>query len=82
MFLVVEYNTSKLCAFHGVKIERKPKIVINCPLGHKLHSDVNGKHNENGNKEDCNYAKEAPFLPLTLNKVTKGSNALDLSKTL
>jgi len=38
--LLVEYNTSRFCAYHGVKVERKPRGVINCPLGHKLHSDV------------------------------------------
>ncbi len=41
-FLVVEYNTSRFCAYHDVKVDREPRGVINCPFGHKLHSDVNG----------------------------------------
>ena len=42
VFEVVEYNTSRYCAYHGVEVERKPRGVINCPLGHRLHSDLNG----------------------------------------
>ncbi len=40
-FLVIEYNTSRFCAYHGVKVDRKTRGVINCPFVHKLHSDVN-----------------------------------------
>ncbi|WP_231961142.1 MULTISPECIES: transposase [Sulfolobaceae] len=71
VFLVVEYNTSRFCAFHDVLVERKPRGVINCPLGHKLHSDVNGALNI-GNKEDCKRIKEAPFL----SRNVKRSNSL------
>ena len=45
VFEGVEYNTSKYCAFHGVEVERHPRGVLNCPLGHKLHSDLNGALN-------------------------------------
>jgi len=45
VFEVIEYNTSKYCAYHGVKVERGPRGVINCPKGHKLHSDLNGALN-------------------------------------
>ncbi len=44
-FLVVEYNTSRFCAYNDVEVERKPRVVINCSFGHKLHSDVNGALN-------------------------------------
>ncbi|MFP3210010.1 MAG: transposase [Thermocladium sp.] len=42
VFEVIEYNTSKYCAYHGVEVERGPRGVINCPKGHRLHSDLNG----------------------------------------
>ena len=41
VFEVIEYNTSKYCAYHGVEVERGPRGVINCPKGHRLHSDLN-----------------------------------------
>jgi putative transposase len=42
---VVEYNTSKYCAYHNVEVKRFPRGVIHCPKGHKLHSDLNGALN-------------------------------------
>jgi putative transposase len=45
VFEVVEYNTSKYCAFHGVEVKRQPRGVIHCPKGHRLHSDLNGALN-------------------------------------
>jgi len=45
VFEVVEYNTSKHCAYHGVEVKRQPRGVITCPKGHKLHSDLNGALN-------------------------------------
>ena len=45
VFEVIEYNTSRICAYHGVEVERDPRGVVNCPLGHKLHSDLNGALN-------------------------------------
>ena len=45
VFEVVEYNTSRYCAYHNVKVKRKPRGVIHCPKGHKLHSDLNGALN-------------------------------------
>ena len=44
-FEVVEYNTSKYCAYHDVEVKRSPRGVISCPKGHKLHSDLNGALN-------------------------------------
>jgi len=41
-FEVVEYNTLKYCAYHDVEVARNPRGVISCPLGHRLHSDLNG----------------------------------------
>ncbi len=45
VFEVVEYNTSKYCAYHGVEVKRQPRGVITCPKGHKLRSDLNGALN-------------------------------------
>jgi len=45
VFEVVEYNTSRYCAYHDVEVERRPRGVVSCPLGHKLHSDLNGALN-------------------------------------
>jgi len=43
VFEVVEYNTSKYCAYHdNVEVERNPRGVVSCPRGHRLHSDLNG----------------------------------------
>ena len=44
-FEVVEYNTSKYCAYHDVEVKRSPRGVVSCPLGHRLHSDLNGALN-------------------------------------
>jgi len=44
-FEVVEYNTSRYCAYHQVEVERRPRGVVSCPKGHKLHSDLNGALN-------------------------------------
>jgi len=45
VFEVIEYNTSKYCAYHGVEVTKDPRGVVNCPKGHKLHSDLNGALN-------------------------------------
>jgi putative transposase len=45
VFIVIEYNTSRYCAFHNVEVKRKPRGVVSCPKGHKLHSDLNGALN-------------------------------------
>jgi len=45
VFEVVEYNTSKYCAYHDVEVERRPRGVVICPKGHRLHSDLNGALN-------------------------------------
>ena len=45
VYEVVEYNTSNRCAIHGVEVTRGPRGVVTCPLGHRLHSDLNGALN-------------------------------------
>ena len=45
VFIVIEYNTSKYCAYHNVEVKRHPRGVVSCPMGHKLHSDLNGALN-------------------------------------
>jgi len=45
VYEVVEYNTSKYCAYHNVEVKRRPRGVVSCPKGHKLHSDLNGALN-------------------------------------
>jgi putative transposase len=45
VFEVVEYNTSRVCAYHNVEVKRQPRGVASCPFGHKLHSDLNGALN-------------------------------------
>jgi putative transposase len=45
VFLINEDNTSKKCAWHRVEVERKPRGLVHCPLGHTVHSDVNGALN-------------------------------------
>ncbi|MGC9208589.1 MAG: transposase, partial [Nitrososphaeria archaeon] len=45
VYEVIEHNTSRLCAYHGVEVIRSPRGVIRCPLGHRLHSDLNGALN-------------------------------------
>ena len=45
VFEVIEYNTSRICAYHDVEVTRDPRGVVNCPNGHKLHSDLNGALN-------------------------------------
>jgi len=42
VFEVVECITSRYCAYHGIEVKGNPRGVVNCPLGHKLHSDLNG----------------------------------------
>jgi putative transposase len=45
VYEVVEYNTSRYCAYHDVEVRRRPRGVVICPKGHKLHSDLNGALN-------------------------------------
>jgi len=46
VFEVVEYNTSKYCAYHdNVEVSRNPRGVVIYPRGHRLHSDLNGALN-------------------------------------
>ena len=45
VFEVVEYNTSKYCAYHGIEVVREERGVVVCPFGHRLHADLNGALN-------------------------------------
>jgi putative transposase len=45
VYEVLEYSTSNHCAIHGMKVARGPRGVVTCPLGHRLHSDLNGALN-------------------------------------
>ena len=45
VYEVVEYGTSRTCAYHDVEIKRNPRGVAHCPFGHTLHSDLNGALN-------------------------------------
>jgi len=45
VYEVLEYDTSNHCAVHGTKVARGPRGVVTCPLGHRLHSDLNGSLN-------------------------------------
>ncbi|MFP3138416.1 MAG: transposase, partial [Nitrososphaeria archaeon] len=45
VYEVLEYNTSNHCAIHDTEVTRGPRGVVTCPLGHKLHSDLNGALN-------------------------------------
>jgi len=45
VYEVIEYNTSKYCAYHNLEVKRRPRGVVSCPLKHKLHSDLNGALN-------------------------------------
>ncbi|MGC9208688.1 MAG: zinc ribbon domain-containing protein, partial [Nitrososphaeria archaeon] len=45
VYEVIEHSTSRLCAYHDVEVIRSPRGVIRCPLGHRLHSDLNGALN-------------------------------------
>jgi len=60
VFEVVEYNTSRVCAYHIVEVKRFPRGVVTCPRGHKLHSDLNGALNI--------MRKAIGRIPLTIKK--------------
>jgi putative transposase len=45
VYEVVEHNTSNHCAVHDAEVTRGPRGVVTCPLGHRLHSDLNGALN-------------------------------------
>jgi putative transposase len=45
VFKVPEDNTSKKCARHGCEVERGPRGLVRCPLGHTMHADVNAAMN-------------------------------------
>jgi putative transposase len=84
VFEVVEYNTSKYCAYHNVEVKRHPRGVVSCPKGHKLHSDLNSALNIL--KEAANIVVSAIKKPLSFivdhNRVApvKGCNPRDLEE--
>jgi putative transposase len=85
VFEVVEYNTSRYCAYHGVKVKRHPRGVVHCPFGHKLHSDLNGALNimrKATGKIPLIIKKPLSFI-VDHNKVapTKRGNTQDPNKT-
>ncbi len=45
VYEVVEYGTSRVCAYHDVEVKRNPRGVVACPFGHRVHSDLNGALN-------------------------------------
>ncbi len=82
----VEYNTSKFCAYHDVEVVRRPRGVVTCPFGHKMHSDLNGALNimkKAVGRIVQNVKKPLSFI-VDHNRVApvKGSNASDLGGTL
>ncbi len=86
VYEVVEYNTSRLCAYHDVEVKRQPRGVVSCPFNHKLHSDLNGALNilrKAKGKVSNNLKKPLSFI-VDHNRIapTKGSNALDPGRTL
>jgi len=84
VFEVIEYNTSKYCAYHDVEVTRDPRGVVSCPKGHRLHSDLNGALNIL--KKATGIAISAIRRPLSFivdhNRVApiKGRNPLDLGE--
>jgi len=84
VFEVVEYNTSKYCAYHNVEVKRYPRGVANCPMAHKLHADLNGALNIMRKATDTvvlTIKKPLSFLVLH-NRVApvKGCNPRDLGE--
>ena len=45
VFAIPENGTSKVCARHGCRVERKPRGLVECEKGHIMHSDVNAALN-------------------------------------
>ncbi|QXJ29543.1 ISC1476 family transposase [Saccharolobus shibatae B12] len=86
VYEVVEYNTSRFCVYHNVEVTRKPRGVVYCSLGHKLHSDLNGALNilRKGTGKIINSIKKPLSFIVDHNRIApiKGSNALDPSRTL
>ncbi|WP_217451751.1 transposase [Metallosphaera tengchongensis] len=83
VFLVVEYMLQGSAPYNVV--ERGPMGVINSPIGHRLHSDVNGALNimKLGVKKTANALKKLLYSLVTSNGINpvNGSNAQDLSRT-
>jgi len=71
VYEVVEYNTSKYCAYHNVEVKRQPRGVAHCPKGHKLHSDLNGALNimKKATGKTPTVIKKPPSFIVNHNKV-------------
>jgi len=84
VFEVVEYNTSKFCAYHDVEVVREERGVVVCPFNHKLHADLNGALNilkVGAGVVLSNVSKPLSFI-VDHNRVAsiKGGNPRDLGK--
>jgi len=44
-FEIPEDNTSKVCARHGCEVQRGPRGLVRCALGHAMHADLNAAMN-------------------------------------
>ena len=66
VFIVIEYNTSRYCAFHNVEVKRHPRGVVSCPLPQRTQAPLRPKrsleHNEEGNRPDTPSHKEATII--------------------
>jgi len=63
VFEVVEYDASKYCAYHNVKVKGHPRGAVS-PKGHKLHSDLNSnfKHPQKSKEYGSFSNKETVVL--------------------
>ena len=64
VYEVVEYNTSRVCAYHDVEVKRKPRGVVHCPKGHKLPLRPKWclEHNEESHWKDTTNNQKATIL--------------------
>jgi transposase len=63
VFEVVEYDASKYCAYHNVKVKGHPRGAVS-PKGHKFHSDLNSnfKHPQKSKEYGSFSNKETVVL--------------------
>ncbi|MEM4970507.1 MAG: transposase [Sulfolobales archaeon] len=85
VYEVIEYGTSSRCAYHNVDVKRKPRGVVTCPLGHRMHSDLNGALNimKIATGKIVEHVKKPLSYIVHHNGVApaKGGNARDPSET-
>ena len=69
-FEIPEDDTSRVCARHGCEVQRGPRGLVWCPLGHVMHADVNAAMNilARGRGRIPMRVKVFSFIP-TANKV-------------